>query len=99
MLYAYRVRADRLLALVLLMQARGSVTARVLAAELEVSVRTDYRDLEALAAAGVPVVTESGPGGGCRVMEGYRFALRGLPASGSDGRPSSRRAARGFRSR
>jgi len=72
------VRADRLLSLVLLLQARAGATARALAAELGVSVRTVYRDLEALAAAGVPVITESGPGGGCRLMEGYRFPLRGL---------------------
>jgi predicted DNA-binding transcriptional regulator YafY len=72
------VRADRLLSLVLLLQARGRATAEALAAELEVSVRTIYRDLEALAAAGVPVLAESGPGGGCRLMEGYRFPLRGL---------------------
>ena len=72
------MRADRLLSLVLLLQARGCATARAIAAELEVSVRTVYRDLEALAAAGVPVLTESGPGGGCRLMEGYRFPLRGL---------------------
>jgi predicted DNA-binding transcriptional regulator YafY len=72
------VRADRLLSLVLLLQARGRSTAQAIAAELEVSVRTVYRDLEALAAAGVPVLTESGPGGGCRLMEGYRFPLRGL---------------------
>jgi predicted DNA-binding transcriptional regulator YafY len=72
------VRADRLLSLVLLLQARGQVTAQAIAAELEVSVRTVYRDLEALVAAGVPVLTESGPGGGCRLMEGYRFPLRGL---------------------
>lgn len=71
------MRADRLLSLVLLLQARGA-TARVLAAELGVSVRTVYRDLEALGAAGVPVITESGPGGGCRLMDGYRFPLRGL---------------------
>jgi predicted DNA-binding transcriptional regulator YafY len=72
------VRADRLLSLVLLLQARGRATARAIAAELEVSIRTVYRDLEALAAAGVPVLTESGPGGGCCLMEGYRFPLRGL---------------------
>jgi len=72
------VRADRLLSLVLLLQARGRATAQAIAAELEVSVRTVYRDLEALVAAGVPVLTESGPGGGCHLMEGYRFPLRGL---------------------
>ena len=72
------MRADRLLSLMLLLQARGRTTAQAIAAELEVSVRTVYRDLAALAAAGVPVLTESGPGGGCRLMEGYRFPLRGL---------------------
>ena len=72
------MRADRLVSLVLLLQARGRTTARVLATELEVSVRTIYRDLAALSAAGVPVLAGSGPGGGCQLMDDYRFPLRGL---------------------
>jgi predicted DNA-binding transcriptional regulator YafY len=54
------------------------MTARELAGELEVSIRTIYRDLEALSTSGVPVVAEAGPGGGCQLLEDYRFPLRGL---------------------
>jgi predicted DNA-binding transcriptional regulator YafY len=72
------MRADRLLRLALLLQARGRMTASALAAELEVTVRTIYRDLEALGAAGIPVYAESGPGGGCQLVEGYRTPLTGL---------------------
>jgi predicted DNA-binding transcriptional regulator YafY len=72
------VRADRLVSLVLLLQARGRMTAGGLAAELGVSVRTVYRDLEGLSASGVPVYCEPGPGGGCQLLDGYRFPLRAL---------------------
>ena len=58
------MRADRLVATLLLMQRRGRVTAAELADELEVSVATARRDLEALSAAGIPVYPQPGRGGG-----------------------------------
>ena len=72
------MRADRLLAIMLLLQRGGRVTASDLAERLEVSVRTIYRDLEALGAAGVPVYAEPGRGGGIRILESYTTDLSGL---------------------
>src|SRR5207302_10135764 len=64
--------------ILMLLQARGRMTARDLAEEVEVSERTIYRDMEALGMAGVPVYSERGPGGGCGLLEGYRTNLTGL---------------------
>jgi predicted DNA-binding transcriptional regulator YafY len=75
------MRADRLVAALLVMQARGQVTAAELAAELEVSVATARRDLEALSAAGVPVYPRPGRGGGWSLVGGARTDLSGLSAA------------------
>ena len=72
------VRASRLISLLVLCGTRDTWTAAELADELDVSVRTIYRDVAELQGAGVPLWTESGRGGGIRLLPGWRSRVEGL---------------------
>jgi predicted DNA-binding transcriptional regulator YafY len=72
------MRAARLVRIVLILQSRGKRTCAALSDELEVTRRTILRDLDALSAAGIPVIAEGGHGGGVSLDESYRAGLTGL---------------------
>ena len=72
------MRASRLVSIILLLQARGRLTAAQLAGELEVSVRTVYRDVESLHSAGIPLYGDAGHRGGYQLLDGYQTRLTGL---------------------
>ncbi len=72
------MRASRLLSILILLQLRGRLTADRLAEEFGTSVRTIYRDIDALSAAGFPIYSDRGPGGGFQLIDGYRSHLTGL---------------------
>jgi predicted DNA-binding transcriptional regulator YafY len=72
------MRAERLLRILLLLQAYESLTAGELARRLQVSARTIQRDLDSLSLAGVPVYASRGRGGGWTLARDYRTRLNGL---------------------
>ena len=72
------MRASRLLSMLMLLQSRERMSAPAMAAELGVSVRTVYRDIDELGAAGVPVTVERGAAGGFALVEGWRTRLTGF---------------------
>jgi predicted DNA-binding transcriptional regulator YafY len=81
------MRASRLLSLMMLLQVRGKTSAAVLARELEVSVRTIHRDVDALSLAGIPLHSETGRNGGIVLATTFRTRLTGLTSAEAEALP------------
>lgn len=72
------MRVHRMISILLLIEAKGKVKAKELAEELETSVRTIYRDVDALCEAGIPLTTDTGPNGGIHFLEEYTVGIKNL---------------------
>lgn len=72
------MRVHRMISILLLIEAKGKIKAKELAEELETSVRTIYRDVDALCEAGIPLTTDTGPNGGIHFLEGYTVGIKNL---------------------
>jgi Predicted transcriptional regulator len=72
------MRVHRMISILLLIEAKGKIKAKELAEELETSIRTVYRDIDALCEAGIPLTTDTGPNGGIHFLEGYTVGIKNL---------------------
>ncbi|WP_286909402.1 helix-turn-helix transcriptional regulator [Clostridium sp. UBA1652] len=75
------MRLHRMISILLLVEAKGKIKAKELADQLETSVRTIYRDIDALCEAGIPLTTDTGPNGGIHFVEGYTVGIKNFEAS------------------
>lgn len=67
------MRIDRMLAITIMLLNRERISAKELADKFEVSVRTIYRDIDAINLAGIPIVSYSGNSGGFGIMDNYKL--------------------------
>ena len=72
------MKSDRLLSALMLLQSHGRLSSREIAERLEISERTAHRDMEALCAAGIPLIAHRGSQGGWELQKGWRTKVPGL---------------------
>ena len=72
------MKADRLISILMLLQIHNQLTAKELSKQLEVSIRTIYRDVESLSSLGIPVYADRGINGGIKLLGDYKTSLNGI---------------------